>query len=324
MDNSQKAQTRAWAVRQYRRTLILLPVMALVFAADWWYMLSRVDAENHVRANVTLAHAASAVVNEFVRFYFQQTRELISYPPPADPAAHDAWAESIEQHFGQPVAVFRVNDSEVRWVRMPEPFRADSARLDLSVRVEENMDNRGRRTHHDIGGMEILHWTVDAPPAYRSVWMTGPRASAERWGAVLGVDATWNAMIRDMQRQDSVPALNSPRQVLAEEVELSPLGRQMSKPGLQIIRKGTVIFSSPGLDTTQYCYTSGSSDLTTKLYRAKIDGVWNRVERWRVFSHLLVALVILTFLPAIRRWQKKVLLLTEPGDKIPFAESETP
>jgi hypothetical protein len=314
MDETQKAEIREWAKKRYRRALIFLPLFALIWFGVWGFNMWRAGAEHEARANIALSHAASAVMQEFARFYFQQTQGLIAYPPPLHASGEAEWAAVIEKHFGRPTAVFVIDGSDVRWARMPDKFRADSARLDQSVRVEENLENRGKRSRLDVGDMEILHWTVSAKPSNHVVWMTGPKHSSERWGAVMGVSDFWDVMFPELYRADSTPRMDNPAQVLRDEVELSPRGRQINKPGLRIIRNGVIAFDSPGLDTSQFCYTSGSSELTLKLYESKMDRLWARVDR-RHSAYLFCALLTLMFLVPIHRWYKRVMLLTEPGER---------
>jgi hypothetical protein len=291
--------------------MIILPLVALIWVAEWGFSGWRAGEYHDARANVALSHAASAVLQEVVRFYWRQAQGLVAYPPPSDVSGEAKWSAAIEQRFGQPTAVFRVNGSDLRWTRVPENFRADSARLDQSVRVEENTENRGKRAHRDVGNMEVLHWSVPGQPSIHTVWMVGPKDSPERWGAVMGNDF-WDTVARELERGDSVPGLDSPAEVLQNEVELSALGKQGSKPGLRIVRNGVVIFDSPGLDTTQYCYTSGSPDLTLKLYESKLDHRWALADRLRTVYLLFCAILTLAILVPIRRWYKKVMLLTEP------------
>jgi hypothetical protein len=310
MDESEKARVRQWAQRRYRRSLVLLPLIALILIGEWWFSTWRAGTYNQVRANVSLSRAAGAVTTEFARFYFSQCRSLTVFPPPTEVESESEWAAQIEQFLGQLAAVYVANNHDVRWARMPEKFRADSARLDRSVRVEENLENRGKRVQRDLGGMEILSWAVAGNPSNHAVWMVGPKGASQRWGAALNVDDFWDVLARDLRRADSSLSPDSPATSLRDVVELSPRGSQIAYPGLRIIHDGAIIFESPGLDTTLYCYTNQSPGLTMKLYQSKMDRNWSRVDRFRV-GYLVCAILVLCFLVPIRRWYKKVMLLTE-------------
>jgi hypothetical protein len=255
-----------------------------------------------------LMQASGAVVDALSDFYFARRNDLPEYLPPSNPDAMLFWAKKIQEHLGQPAAVFVREGTAMTWLDVPDKLQAAVDQMPRLFRPNVSKDDRG--VVDTLGAFERRRVNLSVDSVNFMVWIVGPLNDSLRWGAILIFDDTWPPFFAELKRGERAPLLSSTAQRVNALVQVeNNLKDHTTRTGLRALRNDSLLYATPSVDTTNHSYTVKLSDGVRLIYYLSDEdqGAMTYFVRHGVRWQNLVMLLMLAVIVHLNwRWIRKL------------------
>jgi hypothetical protein len=257
-------------------------VMALLLTGLW---LVNVRFGTDFMALEPLRDASVAFDQAATNWNAERVRDIALLPPPQDTTKLSDWADLVQAHVGYPAAVFIMRGTTAQGIRVSETLKTMLSKLP-EFRNVTSPDN--------IADVAIRQGPLADTGI--QVWLFSAAKDQTEWGVMSRLDDYLPEFAREALNWKRTPASRDVNKIVAVD--------NKTLPAMRVLLKGSLLGSTPALDTTLIHYAVTRGDLRTEYYLPLAQQILaDHVRKpWFPWFLMVADIVLMAGVFVLHRW----------------------